>query len=380
MRARIDRLRLFAADAAPAATWLFAALRFDDAITGWGEATLFGQETAVIRAARRLFPELMKSIASRAALFERLPFGGLPEAAVSSAVMQAFCDADARRADVPLADCLGGRRRDRIGLYANINRRTRDRTPAGMANSADDARAAGFDAIKIAPFDEVRPDQDRAEMRAAMAPGLDRIAAVRDTLGPAARLMVDCHWRFDEAGAAEMIRAAAPIAPYWIECPVPEAPDQINTICRLRSSANAAGIRLAGLETQIRVEGFRPYLSAGAYDVMMPDVKYAGGPDELMRVAALLERHGVAFSPHNPTGPICHVHSLHICSALGNSDLLEHQFDETPIFDALIEDGGPECEGGRTGINWDQPGLGVALSGDPSLARSIELGPDGPAE
>ena len=375
MRARLDRLRLFSVDAAPTTIWLFVEARFDDATTGWGEATLNDDESGVIRAARRLFPELTQVMTSRAALFDRLPFGSLPEAAVSSAVMQAFCDADARRAGVPLADSLGGHRRDRIGLYANINRRTRDRNPAGMATSADDARAAGFDAIKIAPFDEVHPDQNFAEMRAAMATGLDRMAAVRDTLGPTARLMVDCHWRFNEAGAAEMIRAVAPLAPYWIECPVPESRDRLGAICRLRNVANIAGIRLAGLETQILVEGFQPYLSAGAYDVMMPDVKYVGGPDEVMRVAALLKRHGVACSPHNPTGPISHVHSLHVSAALGNADLLEHQFDETPVFDALIEDGLPVYESGGATLDWARPGLGVTLSGDPSQLYAIELSP-----
>lgn len=380
MNARIDHLRFLSADAAPATTWLFVELRLEDATPGWGEATLIGQEAETISVARRLFPDLTAATTSRADLFDRLPFGSLPEAAVSSAVMQAFRDAEARRAGVPLADCLGGRLRDRVGLYANINRRTLDRTPAGMAQSALDARAAGFEAVKIAPFDEVHPDLDRAAMRAAMAPGLDRMTAVRDALGPAARLMVDCHWRFDEDGAAEMIRAAASLAPYWVECPVAEAQDQIGAICRLRKTANAAGIRLAGLETQIHTEGFRPYLTGGAYDVMMPDVKYAGGPDEMMRIAALLERHGVAVSPHNPTGPICHVHSLHICSALGASDLLEHQFDETPVFDALIGGGLPTLAGGVAAPCWDRPGLGVALADDPSLIRDIDLGTRGTDE
>ncbi len=374
MSGRIDHLRLVSADASSATTWLFVELSFDDAIVGWGEATLIGQEAAAISVARRVFPELTAVMTSREDLFDRLPFGLLPEAAVSSAVMQAFRDAEARRAGVPLADCLGGRGRDRIGLYANINRRTRNRTPAGMAQSALDARAAGFEAVKIAPFDEVRPDLDRAGMRAAMVPGLDRVAAVRDALGPTARLMVDCHWRFDADGAAEMIRATASLAPYWVECPVPEAQDQIDSICRLRKTANAAGIRLAGLETQIRTESFRPYLTAGAYDVMMPDVKYAGGPDEVMRISALLDRHGVSASLHNPTGPVCHIHSLHICAALRDCDLLEHQFDETPVFDALIEDGLPTSSGGAATPDWERAGLGVVLSHDPKLVKEIDLG------
>ena len=132
-------------------------LRLEDGTTGWGEASLDGQEEAVAAAASRLLPRLASTVASHEKIFSRLPFATLPQAAVSSALMQAVWDADARRAGVPIAERLGGILRDRIGLYANINRRTRDRSPRGMAASARAARAAGFEAIKIAPFDEVRP-------------------------------------------------------------------------------------------------------------------------------------------------------------------------------------------------------------------------------
>lgn len=367
----IDRVRLLSVDAAPGTVWLFVELSLDDGTAGWGEASLNGAEAAVAAVARRLLPELAGTVIATDALFARLPFATLPEAAVSSAVMQAFRDAGARHAGAPLAECLDTRRRDRVGLYANINRRTRDRAPEGMAASARDAQAAGFDAVKIAPFDEVQPGQPRDEMRAAMAPGLARIAAVRDVLGPQARLMVDCHWRFDATGAAEMIDAAAPLAPWWIECPVDEAPENIDVIRGLRARANAVGLRLAGLETRIRAEGFQPYLDAGAYDVMMPDVKYAGGPDEMLRLAALFARHGVAFSPHNPTGPICHAQSLHICAALADSDLLEHQFDETPLFDALVGHALPLPCRGVAAPDWTRPGLGIDLAGDAARLRDV---------
>ena len=379
MSACIDHLKFYSADPTADTTWLFVELCFDDGTLGLGEATLDGREAEVIGVARRLFPELTAVNVDRDCLYERLPFGSLPEASVSSAVMQSFCDALARRAGVPLATSLGGRLRNRVGLYANINRRTRDRSPEGMARSVGDASEAGFEAIKIAPFDEVRPDLDRTAMRAAMGQGLKRMAAVRDALGPSARLMVDCHWRFDETGATEMIRAAALLAPYWIECPVFEAPDRIDTICRLRSKANAAGIRLAGLELQIQARGFRPYLAAGTYDVMMPDVKYVGGPEEMMKIADVFGRHGVAFSPHNPSGPICHAHSLQICSGLPASDLLEHQFDETPVFGALVNSELPTTKDGVASLDPVRPGLGLTLARDLSLLREVDVSSGGSA-
>ncbi|MEX0828445.1 MAG: enolase C-terminal domain-like protein, partial [Haliea sp.] len=158
-----------------------------------------------------------------------------------------------------------------------------------------------------------------------------------------------------------------------IECPVPESAETIPLIKELRHLANSAGVRLAGLETQTSAEAFRPYLRAGAYDVMMPDVKYAGGPAEMLRIAELFAHHKVAFSPHNPTGPICHAHSLQVCAAVRNSDLLEHQFDESPAFDAIIGHAISAPRDGFATLDWTKPGLGVALETEPEQSKTVSF-------
>lgn len=104
----------------------------------------------------------------------------------------------------------------------------------------------------------------------------------------------------------------------------------------LRSMANDAGMVLAGLERGIGSALFETFARAGAYDVMMPDIKYIGGIGAMMQTGEVLRRHGVAISPHNPTGPICHAASLAVCGALPNVGLLELQFDETPYFERLV--------------------------------------------
>ena len=158
-----------------------------------------------------------------------------------------------------------------------------------------------------------------------------------------------------------MLDACAPFALHWIECPIAETPDAIPSLKILRAKANGLGIRLAGLETEILRAGFAPFIAAGAYDVMMPDVKYCGGPIEMRAIAADMAQAGILFSPHNPSGPICHAHSLHLCASLVQADLLEMQYDETPRFDDLI--GG--CLGkpidGQVVWPPKAPGLGVSL-------------------
>ncbi|HYI88214.1 MAG TPA: mandelate racemase/muconate lactonizing enzyme family protein [Burkholderiales bacterium] len=289
--------------------WTFARLIAEDGSEGWGEASLEGR-SAELEAAIRAFALPIRLGA--------VPYD-LVKAAAYSAVEQALWDLSARNAGRPIAELLGGARRDRVPLYANINRGTTDRSPAGFAARAAEAAALGFGAIKIAPFDN--PQE-----------GYARIAAVADAIAGRAELQVDCHWRFDEARAQEALGECARLGVTWFECPLPETPEHFAAIKRLRGKANAAGMRLAGAEQFIGTAGFRPLLEQGLYDVVMPDVKYAGGLAECLRIAELAARHGVACSLHNPSGPVCHAHSLHASAAMESNERLEYQHGETPRF------------------------------------------------
>jgi galactonate dehydratase len=122
-------------------------------------------------------------------------------------------------------------------------------------------------------------------------------------------------------------------------------------------------MRLAGCEELVGVQQNRVFAEAGAYDVMMPDVKYAGGVAEMMRLADLFERCGVAFSPHNPSGPISHAASLHVSAVVRSFDRLEVQFDESDLFWTLAGSELPRFEGGSSPLP-DGPGLGVTLTTD----------------
>lgn len=307
---RIAEVRAVAARVTPRTTWVFARVACTDGFAGWGEGTLEGKAADVGAAIER----------QRGSL-GAIP-GDLVAAAAHSAVEQATWDLKARRAGRPLAELLGGARRERVPLYANINRGTTHRSPEGFAQRAREAAALGFGAIKIAPFDNI-------------AEGYARIAAAADALAGRAELYVDCHWRFDERKAHEALAECARLGVTWFECPIPETPENFPAIKRLRAQANAAGMRLAGAELFIGVQGFKPILQQGLYDVVMPDVKYAGGLAECLRIAELAERHGCAISLHNPSGPVCHAHSVHLSAALASGERLEYQHGETPLFFAI---------------------------------------------
>lgn len=310
----------------PKTQWVFLVATDAGGVTGLGEATLNGREGDVLAAAERRFRNGETGAPADLAM-----------AAFVSALDQAMHDLHARRSGIPLWQKFAAAAREQIPVYANINRRTLDRTPEGFADSARAAKAAGYDAFKLAPFDRVTAATIRSgEARAGLAHGFECAAAVREVAGVGARLMVDCHWRFDTALAEEAIDRASELGLYWVECPLPETVENLPLLRRLRTRANARSVLLAGCEEAIGAAGFAPYLDAGAYDVLMPDVKYIGGFDEWFRLADHAARAGTQLSPHNPSGPICHAMSLQISAVLPGFDRLEMQFDESPLFGGLL--------------------------------------------
>jgi galactonate dehydratase len=332
----------------PATVWSFIRVETADGMVGWGEATINGQAAAIAEETRRQQDVLRGTIRDPRASLTPLTQGKLGFAVVS-AIDQALWDIDSRTAGIPLARHLTESPKTTVPLYANINRGTTDRSPAGFAATAAAAVQAGFAAVKMAPFDGLTPALAGTEEGNRLTrAGLDRIGAAGDAVRGKARLQVDCHWRFTSDAAAAIVPELARSGVVWFECPIPETLDAIPDVRRLRTRSNAAGMELAGLEEVSLLEGFLPW--ADAYDVMMPDVKYAGGLTETLRIAEQLSARGVGVSLHNPTGSVCHAVSLHVSAAVGSERPLEIQWGETPLLFDLPQPGLPRPEAGGSAL------------------------------
>jgi galactonate dehydratase len=354
--------------------WTFVGVETEDGQRGWGEATLQGEANAVHREVAQLRPMLVDCALANGAEVKTIAGTSgrnRPQAAAISALDQAIGDVMAQSLGQGLATALAATPTDTIRLYANINRGTRDRSPAGFAARALEVKQCGFDALKIAPFDEVQPGEATA---GAIDPGLARIAAVRAAVGPETQLLVDCHWRLTENAAHDALREVEPLKLYWFECPLPEELGNFDALRRLRARANANGVRLAGCEMVTGVDGFRPFVEGGVYDAIMPDVKYAGGLRELLRIGEFATRHGVACSPHNPSGPIAHAHSLHLSAHLQSCPFLEYQYDESPLFFEFVTGILPAPRSGTSSLPHGA-GLGIGIGG--AALRSSLIAIDG---
>jgi galactonate dehydratase len=366
---RISQIEPLVFNVSEKTNWFFLRVTADNGLAGVGEASLNGWEPAQVAVANTLGAqwtgEAVDSLLSRLHVYPHSP-GGLIGSSIISAMEQALTDLSAKAAGVPAFEWLGrtlpgGVRRRAVPVYANINRGARDRTPDGIAQAARRAVEQGFGGVKIAPFDGVYwGDADAAEITRRTQAGVERVLAIREAVGPDIKVMVDCHWRFDEARAMAVMQALKPARLFWFECPVSENPDAFAMLERIHRATNEAGMQLAGAEHQIGVSGFAPFVAEHRLDVIMPDIKYTGGFGEMLRIAADCENHGAHFSPHNPTGPVCNVASMHLCGVAPAFLILEHQLAESPMYYDLAGGYRPLLKDGCF-ILPEAPGLGVDL-------------------
>lgn len=364
---KIRSLTFHVLHVSPKTNWSFVRVETECQRIGWGECSLNGWETLQREYCAQFSSTLVgRDIAnvddaSAACMLHLHSPGGLIEHSVKSATEQALLDVIAQRDAVPVWALFGDAKRPSVEVYANINRATNPRTPEGFAASAGSAVAAGFGAIKLAPFDGVLPVNAETEAGGALIEAaLARIRAVRDAVGFEVKLMVDCHWRLTPKTSRQVLDALREVKLHWLECPISEQPQWHAEIRAIRDYANAQNVRLAGAEMQPEAEGFRPFIERGLYDTIMPDVKYCGGVTAMLRIAELAAKHNVQTAPHNPTGPICSFASLQSCIAGTGCDFLELQVGESTLFTEAVHGQSPIFANGHFAAP-TQIGIGAAL-------------------
>lgn len=325
---RITGVQPIVVNATPHTNWVFVCVDTDTGISGVGEATLVGHEMAVATSLGALGSVLV----GRDPLHMSLPLSDnrrdRAAAAAVSGLEQAMWDLRGKASGMPVRDLLVGHR-STVPVYANINRGTRDRSPDGFAARAAAAVAAGYLAVKCAPFDEYLPWKPE---RSALDIGVRRVEAIRAALPDRVALMVDCHWRFDVPTAIDVGTRLAPFGLFWYECPVPEVNPNDTLEVKTRTC-----LRIACGELKNSPRDYAGLLVAGCADFLMPDIKYVGGFQGLLKVGALAEAFGVSVAPHNPSGPVATAATLQAAAALDTLVTLEYQFAEVEWYEDLVQ-------------------------------------------
>jgi galactonate dehydratase len=258
----------------------------------------------------------------------------------------------------------GGKVRETLPVYANINRTTNPRTPEGFAATAGRAAAEGFKSIKAAPWDGFPRKGSPSEMEAAAQRGIACVAAMREAVGPAVEILVDCHSNFSVSMAIDVARRLEPYNLGWYEEPV--SPRRIAETLEIRKSIRQT---MAGGEFLFGTHGFSTLCRDQAVHVIMPDVKHCGGLLELSRIAALADAAGVAVAPHNPTGPVSTAASVQVCAGMKNFRILELQWGEVDWRADLVSP--PERFAGGSIAVPARPGLGITLNDKLAAAHRL---------
>ena len=348
--------------------WVLVRVHTDEGVAGLGEASHSGNDVLVIAVLRQMGERLRgqdpRNIEALWHRMDRNNAGRVYQTALS-AVEQALWDILGQLLGVPIRVLFGGARRDRLRLYANINRHVRERSPRGFARAAAQAVSEGFTAVKLAPFDELRdPDHVRTGPRAAWRCGLERVRAVREAIGAEIELAVDCHGRMEISEALVVARELEDCDLFWYEEPVPHTfPDALARITARVPMPTASG------ESVYAIEGFRPFLTAPVVDVLMPDVKHDGGLMETKRIAGAARMSQLLVAPHNPAGPVSTAATAQVISTVANFFILEYAWGEADWRADLLAP--PErIEEGYL-ILPDGPGLGHRLNMDVVEAHRV---------
>jgi len=356
--------------------WVIARLRTSGGVTGLGDASHSRSEERVLFYLKQ-FSELLRGRnvfdaawfreATKDIIRKNGAHGGEPAAVAASALEQCLFDIQGKAFSVPSHDLLGGRIQKQFRVYANINRSTEDRSPEGFAKSAASAVAAGFDAIKLAPFDGMpkRPT-DRSALKKFEDSGVSCIQAVRQTIGESRDVLVDAHSNFNLEDGLDLARRLEPLNLYWLEEVTPASPVENLAVINSRSK-----MPTAGGESIHGVDGFYPYIKAGAVDIVMPDVKYCGGMMELQRISAMAEGAGLLTSPHGPASPIGNAAAAHVIATVPNVEIFEFSFGEVPWRSELVYPP-EEVVQGRLKVS-GRPGFGHVLNEKVAAKNAMAL-------
>lgn len=271
----------------------------------------------------------------------------------------ALWDLAGKALGVPVYRLLGGKFRDKIRIYADCHAGGED-TPESYAAEARRVVSLGFNAIKF-DIDDIGNPHKLDLWNWSVTPGelasmVDKVAAIREGIGPSVDLAIDMHGRYDITAAIRVANALEPYDLLWLEEPVP--PENVDAMLEVKRSTRTP--ICAGENLYLRY-GFRDLIEKQAVDVIMPDLPKCCGLSEGRKIANLAEIYYIPFAPHNVCGPIGTLASCHVCASIPNFLVLEWHWLSRPYWDDLAVVERPLIDNGYITLT-EAPGIGAELN------------------
>jgi L-alanine-DL-glutamate epimerase-like enolase superfamily enzyme len=363
----------------PARPWLFCAIRTDAGLTGYSE---FGSD-GVTRGLVGLVQDLAQTLVGQDPTsvekhyvdlyrLTRQASYGATQMAIAGLEL-ALWDLAGKALGAPVWRLMGGPHRERQRVYWShcATYRVENwqlfgvaplRTMADLGDCAREVAKRGYTAFKtniIWPGEPARRihqgrrgPHDQLATRDIIQQAVGQIAVMREAVGPDVDICLDVNVNFKPVEALLLARELEPYRLFWLEIDNQDA----RALAQLR-----AGTRLpiCSGEQLLTARQYRPYLEAGAMDVVMVDVQWQGF-SAAKKVADLAETYELNVAPHNYNGHLSTFQSLNLCASVSNVKIMESDPDAVPLRDELFTVG-PDIDGGSMRIP-TAPGWGTELN------------------
>ncbi|MBI3957214.1 MAG: mandelate racemase/muconate lactonizing enzyme family protein [Chloroflexi bacterium] len=276
----------------------------DDGIVGWGEG-LSSPAAALLHDGFAPFL-LGADPVQRNGLWERMFHqlynanlaGGFGGSAIS-AVDIALWDIAGKAAGLPICALLGGQVRESIAVYATGLYYTEGEFPDRLLDEARLYVELGFRGMKTKVGG------------LSVAEDIERVAAIREVIGPDIFLMVDANQSYNAATAIRIGRELDALEVFWFEEPV--GAKDVDGYLQVK---NALPLAIAGGENLRTRFECKEYIGRRAVDILQPDVVNVGGVTELHRVAQMANAFGILCNPHVWGSPVMIAASLHVAATI----------------------------------------------------------------
>ena len=356
--------------------YVFIEVSTDEGITGWGEITgTFPVANRSVCAALRHVSDLIEGDDPRLIemiwnkIFRSFTYMGSRGATTNiiSAIDIALWDIRGKVLGLPISELFGGPVRDGVPIYCHPQNGS---SIEEMVQHVKAIVETGQKALKLDPFQPHHEEESNGYLTGKLSAesenlGADRIAAIREAVGPDIEVMIDCHGRFDAPTAIRLAKALEPYNIWWFEEPVP-----VESTHALRQVRENVGVPICvGERLHTRWE-FLPILENELADFIMPDVTWTGGISEIKKIATMAEAYYVPISPHDASGPINVLAGAHAMASVPNHYRVETSRAKLNAYDEYI-DHPLDIRGDKIYLS-DRPGLGIELDRDYMRGHALE--------
>jgi L-alanine-DL-glutamate epimerase-like enolase superfamily enzyme len=279
--------------------------------------------------------------------------------------------------NAPLYHLLGGRTRNRIPTYntcigfGEYQDYVAWHTDAGAL--AKSLMEDGVYAMKIWSFDQFSEASFGQYISLAdIEKGLTPLRQIREAVGDAMEIGIECHFRWNRASIERIARALEPYNILFMEDVIAAVnPDEIKLVSS-RTSIPIIGSELLMTRWQIR-----EWLEKHVSQILMTDPIWNGGIGETRKIAAMAEAVGIPLVLHNVAGPICYAACMHLGAHIPNLFFVESVRAFYKTYFPILSNLSPKAEKGHLRIP-EGAGLGVTLNPEifqrDDLTREISEG------